>query len=151
MKWRTTVRSNRVRMRKRTRGVLVLLMTIVLTGVGATISATPASASVDVPFDLIDVAGTVTFFGPHSYQIRTVVYNPYPQGSVGFHTDGDYFEGNGRYICVWGPTHTNSVYDSVRTWTDSGYCSIAGIDDVRILEYHNGSFVDIAYVDNPYR
>jgi hypothetical protein len=139
-------------MSKLLRGALTLLTTFALTGAGLLVSAAPAMASVDVPFDGWDISGTVRFYNSHSYKVTTVTYNPYTNGSVHFQTTGEYYAGNGRYYCVWGPDHWNHVYDSVKTFTDTGNCTVAGIDDVRILEFvGDGSVGQQIFVDNPYR
>jgi hypothetical protein len=139
-------------MGKLLRGALALLTTFALTGAGLLVGAQPASASVDRHFDGWDISGTVTFYGQHSYRIRTTTYNPYTNGGVGFQARGDFFAGNARRACTGHPQHWNWVYDSVKTFTDNGNCTIAAIDQIVIFEFlGDGSIGQEIYVNNPYR
>jgi hypothetical protein len=139
-----------MRRHKLARTLTGLLAAFSLALVGLAVNAGPASAAVTPHYDVIYVSGSVTFHSQYSYTVYGIVENPFPQGSVSYTAEGMYAAGgSGNYVCT-SSHHANNVYGTVRSWSDYRRCSYANIHNVRISEFHNGSFAGWVHVDNPY-
>jgi len=109
--------------------------------------AQPANAASSTSFGSSD--GTV--WGTITWGAKTATVSGYEYGTsagTSYYTEGQYFIGNGRYICNITPTRSNYADGITKHATDYVDCGSRYLFTVMVV-FKQGSAQQVKYYDNP--